>query len=889
MIITCEECNSSFNVSDSLIKESGSKVRCSKCDNVFVAYPQLSDDELALEADEPLPGQNENLELEDLDSALGDFLNEDKEDDEETEAPTAYSATEEIELDLDDFDNTPEPESKNALQETDGELELDLDFDQDDDSGPVLSQEEAAGDELPDLGDLEDLDDIEDIEDLGALDEAGLTEEENDSGFEDLELEMENEAGGESEDGELELEEEGGLDLTGLGLEEEDLSTLEKQPAAESEESDLGLDLELDTADQNGREDAGADLEVEDADELDLTDLELAIDNEADTAAAGKPESENSALARKAEHPLGIEDSDAGLEMEEADELDLSDFELDMEDDTVSEEASAAGSDDLDFDLDLDFESEAGADGRDAETETAESDADELDLSDLSDIMDEAAAPTADSQPDELNLELELESDGRTAEEATAMTDNSEGVDELDLSDLGDFMETGETPAKQTAAEDTVQDLELDLDLDMAESPSAADAAANAGDELDFSDLEQLLESDETPTVEAADNKNTDELELQFDLDESSGGEPAAAAGQDGEAAQEDDFLDIEQMLEEGEATTSEQPSDYAADITDLPLEMEAALDDASKGAEAELELDFDLESELQEKEDMFDRGPSDDQQLESNLLASDEVDFLEEAGIQETQFQDGPETSVVGTDDFASDELGATQGAYGATHVLPAAGDDSAAEAEEFYEEEPPLRRSGGRSKKPVLVVLLLLVLGVGVIIVPNMLGIKIPYISDIKIPYLSDLQVKIPYLSDWLNPEGQDVAGNLKLIPLGNTINGKFVANSRIGQIFVIQGEIRNDYDHPRSHIKVTGKLFQKGNKMAQKATVYCGNVLSDSELAAMDMTTIRKRLMNPAGDRRIDLKVKTGNMVPFMIVFDHLPGNLDEFSVEVAGSSI
>ena len=194
MIITCEECNSSFNVNDSLIKESGSKVRCSKCDSVFVAYPQLSDDELALESDEPLPGRDENPELEDFDSSIGDFLSEDEED-EKTEAPTAYSATEEIELNLDDFDNTLEPESKNALKATDGELELDLDFDQDDASGSVLSEEEAADDELPDLGDLEDLDDIED---LGAFDEEGLTEEENDSGFEDLELEMEDKAPSES-------------------------------------------------------------------------------------------------------------------------------------------------------------------------------------------------------------------------------------------------------------------------------------------------------------------------------------------------------------------------------------------------------------------------------------------------------------------------------------------------------------------------------------------------------------------------------------------------------------------------------------------------------------------------------------------------------------------
>jgi hypothetical protein len=316
---------------------------------------------------------------------------------------------------------------------------------------------------------------------------------------------------------------------------------------------------------------------------------------------------------------------------------------------------------------------------------------------------------------------------------------------------------------------------------------------------------------------------------------------------------------------------------------------MEAALDDASKGADAELELDFDLESELQEKEDLFEADSSEEQELESNLLASDEVDFLEEAGIQDTQFQDNSETSVIGTDDFDSEELSSTQGAYGATHVLAGAAEDSLEVSDDFYSDEPPVRRSGRRSKKPVLVVFLLLVLAAGVVVVPNMLGIKIPYLSDIKIPYLSDLDVKIPYLSDWLNPEARDVAGNLKLIPMGNTINGKFVNNRRAGQLFVIQGQIKNDYDHPRSRIKVTGKLYQKGNKMAKMSTVYCGNVLSNSDLAAMDMPTIKKRLQNTVGTKRANLKVKTGKTVPFMIVFDKLPRNLDEYSVEVEGSSI
>jgi pilus assembly protein FimV len=867
MIITCEECNSSFNVNDSLIKESGSKVRCSKCDSVFVAYPPMSDDDLALESDEGMPGPDEDLELEDLDSSLGGFLSED----EAAEMPNTSSATQEIELDIDEFDEALEADSKNADAETNGELELDLDFDQDDDSDSALSEAAAADDELPDLDDLEDLGDLENLE---AFNEDELAEEAEGSGFEDLELEMDDEAVGESADSELELEDVGDLDLSDLGLEEEDLSA---QPAADAEESDLGLELELDATDQDEGEIAGADLKVEGADELDLSDLELAIDNDTPTTAAVAAKPENLNSGREAED---VEDSDAGLEMEASEELDLSDLELDMEEAAVSEDESAAGSDDADFDLDVDLESEAG-------TETAEAGADELDLSELSDIMDEEAVPAADSQPDD--LDLELESEDQTDEEAPAIVDDSEGIDELDLSDLGDFMETAESSPSQAEGEGTAQDIELDLDLQRQESASTADAAANAGDELDFSDLEQLLESDETPTIEAADGKNTDALELQFDLDQPSDeGELAAPAGQDTGAAEDDDFLDIEQMLEEGEAVTSEPASDYAAEVTDLPLEMEAALDDASKGAEAELELDFDLESELQEKENLFDSGPSGDQQLESNLLASDEVDFLEDAGIQDTQFQDESGTSDVGTDDFASDELSETQGAYGATHVLGNAEDALPAE-EEFYEEEPMARTSGSRSKKPVLVALLLLLLAAGVLVVPNMLGINIPYISDIKIPYLSDLKVKIPYVSDWLNSEEQDVAGNLKLIPLSSTINGKFVDNSRAGQIFVIQGQIKNDYSHPRSHIKVTGKLYQKGNKMAKQETVYCGNMLTDSDLTAMDISTIQKRLMNQAGDRRTNWKLKTGKTIPFMIVFDNLPKNLDEFSVEVEGSTI
>jgi len=103
------------------------------------------------------------------------------------------------------------------------------------------------------------------------------------------------------------------------------------------------------------------------------------------------------------------------------------------------------------------------------------------------------------------------------------------------------------------------------------------------------------------------------------------------------------------------------------------------------------------------------------------------------------------------------------------------------------------------------------------------------------------------------------------------------------------VINGTIKNEYDHPRSFIKITGKLYSKGKKLAKEATVYCGNVLSESDLAKMNIAAINKRLQNRFGDNRTNLKLKTGKVLPFMIVFDKLPGNLDEYTVEVAGSSI
>jgi hypothetical protein len=51
---------------------------------------------------------------------------------------------------------------------------------------------------------------------------------------------------------------------------------------------------------------------------------------------------------------------------------------------------------------------------------------------------------------------------------------------------------------------------------------------------------------------------------------------------------------------------------------------------------------------------------------------------------------------------------------------------------------------------------------------------------------------------------------------------------------------------------------------------------------------MSAINKRLQNRFGDNRSNMKVRTGKTLPFLIVFGKLPANLDEYTVEVSGSS-
>ncbi|MGD8523906.1 MAG: zinc-ribbon domain-containing protein, partial [Desulfobacterales bacterium] len=707
MIVTCQECESSFNINDEIIKETGSKVKCSKCENIFVVYPEAASGEADFE--DPLSGLAQEDELDD-DLGLPDLDSMFEEDQESDVA----DLSDDLDLDIG------------------GDLEsddLDIDIGEDSEAEDILSElDESAETDLPDIDGMMDFDEDAEAEELGE-DIDDEMELDLDDGLAIDDIDEPEELGAEADEAELDF-------LDDEGLLDEDVA-LEAEDASDQVADELDLDAEMPDMDS-------ATGEVESsADELDLSDLEDLIDvdpgteSEAVTEAASEdPDIELDFEAESVESAEGAE---------QVDELDLTDLEDTADTAPIAEAEGGTEGAAEELELDLEFEEEPGEEEK----------IDELDLFDLEETAD--ADVSTEAAAEELDVELDV---GAEPAEATA---EAEGVEELDFSDLEDIVESDESPAGEEVAaaspEEVQSDLELDFDVGDQSQEPAAEATAEAADELDFSDLGKMLQSDEEPVLEDVKDEGPQEQELDLDFDvdlEAETAAPQEAAVDTSSAAGDEEFLDIEKMLEESE--------DEAVEVESIPESTD---------------LDLDLDSALEES-DALDFSDAAEDDLEFNLLESDEAVLQEDSSDLETSdFQTGATTGGVTTDgisdmasDFDTDEFTDSVDLSDQTDML----DDGM-----------PMPEKQRSLRKPLTVFALFIILLGGVLIIPQNLGLKIPFLSDIKIPYVSD--IKIPYLSDKFNPQPKDVAGNLLITPMGASISYQMVENEKSGQLFVVK----------------------------------------------------------------------------------------------------
>ena len=466
----------------------------------------------------------------------------------------------------------------------------------------------------------------------------------------------------------------------------------------------------------------------------------------------------------------------------------------------ISEEAEAP------IEMASDIEDQQATEGLEADKKEIK-DPDEIDLSDMDKLTDEEVPESEDIAEEdtedlELDLELDIEPEIEKVKEDFESKVDQEEPEELDLSDLENLLDEEDAGTDEIKPDETVEDLDLKIEIETAVSMEKTTPSTDSEelDELDLSDLEDILDLDESTTE---DESVPDDIVLELDMDSEPELEEVPDAGE-AEDLEEVDLSEIEKMLEVEEET-----------------EIKEEL------VEEELELELDVEET-----------PADTPLSED----SSQVEVYE--------LDEGDDTEAVETS--ASQEL------------------EPEFEVGESEEEEPTPAKER-RTSKP-LVVLLILVLLAG--------GSYGAYVL------LNFMNIEIPFISDYIQPKVSDPTGSLKIDTLD--VNSKFLLNVKEGKLFVITGRVKNGYSDVRSFISINGKLYTKGKILAQTEKVFCGNFLSDIELSNMEPEAIKKRLSNRSGENKSNMQIKPGEELPFMIVFSNLPDDLEEFSIEVAGST-
>ncbi len=117
---------------------------------------------------------------------------------------------------------------------------------------------------------------------------------------------------------------------------------------------------------------------------------------------------------------------------------------------------------------------------------------------------------------------------------------------------------------------------------------------------------------------------------------------------------------------------------------------------------------------------------------------------------------------------------------------------------------------------------------------------------------------------------------------------VTGSFVDSETSGQLFVVKGTVINNYPKARSFILVKASILNDKGKIVKTVKAYAGNIFTEGELKKLSYEDLVKGMNNRLGKENANVNVPPGSSVPFMIVFEKLPQDLSEFTVEAVSSS-
>ena len=901
MIITCEQCATQYQLARKRIRPTGSKVRCSKCHHVFVALPStenaarlaessvfassasevdeqplsLPDDEQSHELttpsspssmksedialskfdhapDEPLAEGveiGENRTLEKLDNVAGDELElpelSDKLDKifgaSETDDGSIFQGDRETAENTEQNQHTEEIEILD-LSELEDEFDPLLDNDQ-------LAQEEIA-DEVPkasrygdsEMLDLSELgDEFDKVPENGAPGKgaigtgAGFAEITEAPSLEELDDELD-EAANKNKEPVTEIETEIDFDLEKEPLSTEDDDKMDDKFKPETlthhdQSDDLGENFSF------NEKAIGRDT-IPIMDTIQIQDFESDLDDLEDI----KPE---------------INDEDFGLDTRQ-----IESFDLDLEDldelPAAANEAQSHEPSEQDEDLNLD---------------TPKSESFDLDLENL----DEPELDGEEAPPKEVSEQNE---------HFVLDTNQIKSLDlELENPDEQDLTADETTPTDISAQDehfvlDTNQIKSLDLDLENSDDSSLSDADQNADIILDTDQIKSLsLEVDNSDkssedSEPIAPDKQSKESSVAADniSADTDRGKTAEVLNLNLERPDLEGLFDMEEEIDLPVLDELLAP----ADVTDETL-IDKSFDSKD---DSKSDLDEKLVEHVEEIAPVSDLDDKWIEQLEESspddsqpILELDAIDRKTDATQEAVEPEEAqPEIQAEATTEATVSPDAERQTPIETKTTMEPV--DAAIAAEKMAGsgrfETLPQQRSGKWLMVP-LVILLLLALLFGI----NAMGVNIPFLSNLNIPFLSGG-------GQLANDPG---SARIKTVD----IDSKFISNKKSGRLFVITGEILNQYDNARGFIQIKGNIYASGGQLVETKSVHCGNFLSDKDLAAKPFADIQRYLTNKLGAGGAGtLKVGPGKTLPFMIVFADLPNDIEEFSVEIIDSA-
>lgn len=122
-----------------------------------------------------------------------------------------------------------------------------------------------------------------------------------------------------------------------------------------------------------------------------------------------------------------------------------------------------------------------------------------------------------------------------------------------------------------------------------------------------------------------------------------------------------------------------------------------------------------------------------------------------------------------------------------------------------------------------------------------------------------------------------------DVKDISLEN-IRQYFVNNDKIGQLFVIEGQAVNNFNAPKSMIKLRASLYDSQGLVLEEKDFLCGNVASLFQLQVSSEQELESTLQSRLGILTTNKHVAPGQNTPFMVVFYNPPEEMQEFGLEV-----